>query len=129
MFKLDNQLLLKKDFPNLYAALLNKSKEFKNLSISEFGIQCGNGWFKVIYLLSSKLEPLITNLPDKDLYYAIQLTEDSGSLKFKLSNYTEEIKKTVNFYEKFSIGVCEICGEEGYLLNSDGIKISRCKDH
>lgn len=57
--ELDDKLC--RDFPNLYSD--------RHVSMQEtcmcWGFNCGDGWFDIIYNLSSKLEPLITPFINK----------------------------------------------------------------
>jgi len=58
--ELDEKLC--KDFPNLYTDRRNDMMA----TCMCWGFECGDGWFELIYDLSSKLEPLITNIIKKD---------------------------------------------------------------
>lgn len=98
------------------------------LYIHGFYMECQTGWDQLIYDLSSKLEPLAKkyNLENKDdeyfsPIYAESCKEKYGTLRYSLSNFTEEMYKIVNEYEALSRKTCEFCGKPGELKNTSWI--------
>lgn len=53
--KKELELQLKKEFPNLYSDLYGDCRT----TCMAWGFECGDGWFQLLYDLSSKLEPLV----------------------------------------------------------------------
>lgn len=107
--ELDDQLC--KEFPNLYADR-NKSSRETNMC---WGFTCQDGWFDIIYDLSSKLEAEILKQENKVDYKAAQCKEKFGSLRFYLTRETETMTKLIAEAEEQSSKTCEICGKEGKL--------------
>jgi hypothetical protein len=78
----------------------------------------GNGWFDLIWGLSSKIEPLIQKFIDENQdteYYpkAAQVKEKFGGLRFYMTCGTGEIFKLIEEAEALSCKTCEECGKPG----------------
>jgi len=103
------------DFPLLYADR-NKSSRY---SLMCFGFECFNGWYDIIYDLSSKLEPMIQKWidenPGKDYPRAIQVKEKFGTLRFYMTHATTEMYNAISEAEKKTETTCEACGKPGKL--------------
>lgn len=89
-----------KSFPLLY----------KNLTHFE----CGDGWFKIIWDLSEKLEALIGGMGGEDCF-ASQVKEKYASLRFYMESPSSEMKPLIAEAEKKSSETCEECGAYGRL--------------
>jgi len=102
-----------------------------------FGMECGDGWFNVVYGLCKE----IVELFEKNGYNAdeislvpTQIKEKYGTLRFYFgipdktqSKLYDEIYDIVDKWEKISGETCESCGEPG-VCESDGYWISTlCK--
>jgi hypothetical protein len=88
-----------------------------------FGIECGNGWYKLIDDLASKIEPLIK----EPFCYASQVKEKFASLRFYMSCYTDDISELIEKAEDESSRTCEVCGKPG-ACNGSGWLTVLCKD-
>jgi len=78
----------------------------------------GDGWFDLIWDLSSKLEPIIQKFIDEDqdteLYpKAAQVKEKFGGLRFYMTCGTSEIYDLTDKAEALSLKTCEECGKPG----------------
>ena len=105
-----------------------------------FGIETGNGWFKLVYELSEKLESIISKMPlpgyrEKDEIKetpfgtftlpagpmederpaASQVKEKFGRLSFYMTCATPEMYELIREAEKKSLTICEYCGKKGRL--------------
>jgi len=108
----NNYNVVIKNHPNLYKYLR--------------GIGCGLGWYKLIKNLSDELEEYIVILKKEwnqneyeYLPYAEDITAENGHLKFNLSTGTSnQIKQTIENYEKLSVNICEECGDLGIINNT-----------
>ena len=100
---------IKKACPNLYRKKVN--------------FQCRAGWSDIIFNLSKKLESLICDKPE---IYATEIKERYGSLRFSLSQETDEINALIDDAEIKSAKTCEECGEDGNIYWSGWFKV-RCK--
>lgn len=136
--ELDKKLC--KDFPLLYAD--RYLSEYRTGMY--FGFEVNDGWFQLIYDLSSKLEPLIRswiisnkNCPEhaddiaRGLSWwprAAQVKEKYGKLRFYMNFDTDEMSDLIRKAEALSGETCEICGQKG-TLNSSGWIRCRCSAH
>jgi len=91
----------------------------------------GDGWFDLIWELSSKLEPIIQKFikdnPDSDYPKAVQVKEKFGGLKLYMSFYIEKMYKLISETEKQSLKTCEFCGKPGESRSSRWIR-TLCDD-
>lgn len=102
------------DFPILYS---NRHLHNKESSMC-YGIQCDDGWFKLIYKLSEKLEAY-NNIIEPDWMEknpqvkASSVKEKLGGLRFYMqaTNHPDEIYAYIRLAENMSYGICEKCGK------------------
>lgn len=109
---LDEKLV--KAFPNLY----RDRHSSMGYTAMCWGFDCGDGWFKLIWDLSEKLEKLIIEYkkqyPDDEYYPAAsQVKEKYGTLRFYMNFETDEMRKLIDQAEKLSAKTCEVCGKRG----------------
>lgn len=123
--------------PNLEQRLYQTfPKLYQHLSYFE----CCDGWFDLIWNLSEKLESIIkiSPAPDPELfppeytspeqvYFAQQVKEKFGSLRFYLAFSTEEMEEVIHEFEEESKSVCETCGHPGKMRRLSHIRVS-CDD-
>lgn len=114
------------EFSLLYPA----RHENTSSSPSHFGFETDDGWFRIIYELSAKLETLIKRLPAKarDGYYAAQVKEKFGGLRFYMNAETEEMSRVIREAEARSTVICEMCGLPGRLRSRGWLK-TLCEEH
>lgn len=108
------------DFPNLY-----KDRDSDPLtSAMSFGFP-GDGWYKLIYNLSEKLEKMILSLPKEDIpfYRASQVKQKWGQLRFYMTAQTPDMTMIICQAENDSLKICENCGDEGCLRDDPFIKV------
>ena len=109
--ELDNKLV--KAFPLLYG---DRNAPMQSTAMC-WGFP-GDGWFDLIWDLSSKLEPLIQKCIDEEqdteLYpKAFQVKEKFGGLRFYMTCGSREIFDLINETEVLSHKICEECGKPG----------------
>jgi hypothetical protein len=100
--------LLCKDFPNLYRM--------------HNGFDVGDGWYGIIRDLSVKLEELIRREPEPAMYYAEQVKEKFGGLRFYMSCQTDGIRMAIQDAEDRAARTCEKCGQPGKARDGGWIK-------
>ena len=110
--ELDEKLV--KAFPLLYA---DRGADKRTTAMC-WGFSCNDGWFDIIWELSSKLEPLIQEFakkhPDVDYYpRASQVKEKYGGLCFYMTSATDEMWDLIHEAEEQSCKTCESCGKPG----------------
>lgn len=107
------QKLIKK-----YPVLFNQHGGDMRKTCMHWGLDCGNGWYKIIDELSEKLEP----------YHVVasQVKEKFGSLRFYLESVPlesfEEIYAHVDKAGIKSSKVCETCGSPGSIRGEGWFK-------
>ena len=109
--ELDEKLV--KAFPLLYG---DRSAPMQSTAMC-WGFP-GDGWFDIIWDLSSKLEPLIQKFIDEnqdtELYpKAFQVKEKFGGLRFYMTCGMDEISDLISEAEALSLKTCEECGKPG----------------
>lgn len=107
--------------------------EMAPLLYSEYcWLDCGQGWDKIIQSLSIKLENLIIELINKDLFifydhpHAMQIKEKLGALKFCISRGTKEMYDLIDEAKVESLNTCELCGFRGSIRCEQGWYSVRC---
>lgn len=121
--ELDNQLV--KEFPNLYRDRYGDKRE----TCMVWGFP-SDGWFQIIYDLSSKLEKLILEISEEKRasYKASQVKEKFGGLRFYMRASTPEMEALIDEAETLSLKTCEECGKPG-VLRSGGWLLTLCDEH
>jgi len=89
-------------------------------TIQLFGIECGDGWFDLIYTLSYKLEREIRKQPveERGAYAAVQVKEKFGGLRFYQDCFSYNMMSLISEAEKESTTICEYCGNTGKIDQS-----------
>jgi len=112
--ELDNKLV--KTFPLLYG---DRNASMQSTAMC-WGFP-GDGWFDIIWDLSSKLEPLIQKFIDENQdteHYpkASQVKEKFGGLRFYMTCGSDEIFDLIEEAEALSCKTCEECGKPGEAI-------------
>lgn len=119
--ELDKKLV--EDFPNLYA----DRHASMQVTCMCWGFP-GDGWYKLIYDLSKKLEFMILLLPEdqRKEMRASQVKEKFGGLRFYMTLYNKEFEAVISEAAKKSFTICESCGKKGQLIKAGWLYTS-CK--
>ena len=102
-----------------------------NLYRHGIGFECNTGWLQLLTDLSFKLEKLILEQPKPKDFFATQVKEKYGTLRFYMSIYSDEMEKLIEEAEDESAKTCEICGKPGEL-RYDGwyrVQCDKCYDN
>jgi hypothetical protein len=113
--KKELQLELVKKYPNLYKDFGGDMRK----TCMAWGLECGDGWYKIIDELSAKLEPLGV--------VAAQVKEKFGGLRFYINSGSEEAYKLISKAESESFKTCESCGNPGQRRGGGWVK-TLCED-
>jgi hypothetical protein len=112
-------------FPELYRQ--------KDLPMSQtcmcWGIECDEGWFDLLWMLSLALEDESKQTGAK--IEAMQVKEKFGGLRFYTGPCTDRGYTLINMAETLSVRTCEVCGKHGQTCNRTGgywLK-TVCKEH
>jgi hypothetical protein len=114
--ELDEKLC--KEFPLLYCGRYAD----KQTTCMCWGFAIGDGWYDIIYDLSSKLEPLIAEMSEDGRPRASQVKEKFGGLRFYMSSETDEMSKLISEAESASYITCEKCGAPGEQRGGGWVK-------
>lgn len=114
------------DFPQLYSVRDGDTRG----SVSHFGFETDDGWFRIIHDLSARLEEILEGLlaGERDEYYAVQVKEKFGGLRFYMSMETEEMSRAIQEAEAQSAATCEACGLPGKRRGRGWVK-TLCDRH
>lgn len=97
------------------------------------GFSCGEGWFGPLNELCSKIEQILTRLPEDERGFQVaQVKEKFGGLRFyidgpKNKEAYDDIQVLIGNAESACYKLCEDCGNPGTRRNSGWIKV-RCDD-
>ena len=135
--KREMQDKLFKEFPLLYG---DRNKSMQETCMC-WGVDCGSGWYGIIYDLSAKLEKEIQQFIDENpdlpcaccwqkesehkeaechgvkyeasYLRAVQVKEKFGTLRFYLTSGTDKMYDLIDEAEELSGKTCESCGKPG----------------
>ncbi|KZV77303.1 hypothetical protein PENSPDRAFT_660526 [Peniophora sp. CONT] len=98
-------------YPALYRGRVLSVRE----NLMSYGFACGDGWYPIIDRLSTTLTRHIGELPveKRDDYYAFQVKEKFGALRFYMTRSTQEMEDAISAAAQESLRTCEECGEPG----------------
>lgn len=130
------------EFPQLYRDRCRGSHETRMCD----GCCVGDGWFQIIYDLSTKIHNfcLKYNLTGNNYICAFQVKEKFGGLRFYLGNYhgnnytdlvplneeqNDELFKYIQDAENCSLETCDVCGSHGKQYEYKGFISTRCEVH
>lgn len=98
-------------FPWLYRG---KDKPI-SVSLMSFGFACEDGWFNLIWQLSTRLEEIARHegrLPDTDDWpEALQVKEKFGRLRFHIQFGSPDMRDAIDQASSLSEKLCELCGD------------------
>lgn len=124
----ENTMKFYSAFPRLYSG---KEKSQQESSMS-WGFQCGDGWFDLIWKLSSDIEAAARKEgidPDgSDWPEATNVKQKFGMLRFYVDNGSEEMRSMIDEACGESKRICEICGKPGALSGRNPVA-TLCEEH
>jgi len=142
----ENTQMLFRNFPRLYRG---DGQEKRN-AFMHWGFQCGDGWFRLIYDLSSSIERearrmgidtesedwprarqvkgkfgnlryyISTPGPTEDDINSLIAEQKNGVISFRPVSSIDAIRNLVEVAETQSAHICESCGLAGTLRTDDG---------
>lgn len=98
----------------------------------QYGFDCGDGWFDLIYKLSQDIEAVARengvspDLPEWPWCRGVK--QKFGSLRFHVFGNNERIYKLRYAASIQSFQICEHCGAPGQLLMADDLRVL-CLEH
>ena len=115
MNKENTEKLLKR-FPDLYRDYYLSPQQ----SCLCFGFECGDGWFKLLWDLSKKIEKYkITVIQVKEKFGGLRYYYYYGGEETKDEKNWDRVDKIIIAAENLSLKTCELCGKRG-KPNTDG---------
>lgn len=122
-----NTKKLLKDFPEFFPS---SNPLFSSRILVPFTLDCGDGWFKLIYQLCKDIKKVIDNTPkDPPSVTFIQIKEKFGTLRLYYAGGNDVIEKLIEEAEEKSAHICEVCGRRGSLSVSGGWYKTLCPYH
>lgn len=114
----ENAQKLLNDFPGLY----RPSDGFFN----EYVFQCDDGWFQLIYDLSSEITAAAKNKVEVPFPMVMQVKEKFGGLRFYVNSNKLNIDAAIEKAEEKSLITCEKCGSPGKIRSGSWSRV-RCE--
>lgn len=109
-------------FPRLF-----RPRGKPRVRLTGYGIQTGDGWYRLIYELCEQIQK---HADEKHFdVLATQVKEKFGGLRFYLRGADEHIDKLIEEAELKSCTMCEVCGEPGARRTSGGWLRTMCDKH
>jgi hypothetical protein len=117
------ELKLQEAFPSMFKDLYGNPKD----TCMAFGIECGDGWYKLLYDLFHGIQQELNKNGNPD-FVLDQIKEKFGLVRVYYSGYhSEEISKLIDIAEARSAVTCEKCGKLGKPNSKGWIKV-RCSE-
>jgi len=89
----------------------------------------GEGWEPLLRRLSERLTARIQAERSPQDYYAVQVKEKFGGLRFYMSQYTDEMGELIRDAEAESRRTCETCGAPGKIMAKRSWLKAACEKH
>lgn len=117
-------------------------EKFPKLYSKNFYFSVGDGWYNILFDLSSRLSELMENMDDETksvlresgvdfekTCLVAQCKEKFGSLRYYLNaGGSKEMNDLINAVEDIAGTVCELCGKSGKIRPGGWIKCL-CDEH
>ena len=117
------------DFPELFELRRPRKEGEKVMPSICYGLECGDGWYDLIYTLCSQIANYI-KWNEKDCkVQVLQVKEKFGGLRFYTNGVPDEIHGMIRMAEAMSYKICDVCGNKGETRNSRGWYETTCEEH
>lgn len=99
-----------------------------------WGFECRDGWYDILWRLSSRLEPLVSEWISQNPELAdahpraSQVKEKHGTLRFYMTFETEAMSSLIDAAEQESGVTCDVCGQPGVLRGTSWL-YTACDAH
>jgi hypothetical protein len=66
-------------------------------SLTPFGFQCDDGWYKILWRLCVDMEPLVADIEKEsgERFEVVQVKEKLGTLRFYVSHHSDAINERI----------------------------------
>jgi hypothetical protein len=100
-------------------------------SLTPFGFQCDDGWYKILWRLCVDMEPLVADIEKEsgERFEVVQVKEKLGTLRFYVSHHSDAINERIADASKESSRTCEVCGQPGKQRKTGGGLRAVCDEH
>ena len=117
---LENTKKLMGHFPQIFC---DRDKSVQE-SLIPFGLECGDGWFDLIYKMC---EDIMKCNPHEE-FKATQVKEKFGTLRFYVTSASDKIWDIIEKAEDDSANICETCGTRKEVTTENwGWVITACR--
>jgi len=93
-----------------------------------WGLEVGDGWYKLIFKMCAKLEKYLKKTGNKDFYFT-QVKEKFGSGRFYNYGGDDATDKIIEDAETLCGKTCEVCGKPGNIEKIGGWFYPVCSKH
>ena len=117
------------DFPELFELRRPRKEGEKVMPSICYGLECGNGWYDLIYTLCSQITNHLKWNKKDDKVQVVQVKEKFGGLRFYTNGVSDEIRGMIRMAEAMSYKICDVCGNKGENRNNRGWYETTCEEH
>jgi hypothetical protein len=121
--KAELQDILYKKYPKLF---IQKDLDETQTCMC-WGLEIGDGWFKLIDTLCTIIQDYIDNNKKEQVVFT-QVKEKFGTLRIYTEGNDDLVYGMIWFAEHTSETICDVCGKDG-KLNNTGWIACRCEEH
>lgn len=107
--------------------MVPKKTEGPQYAYPLFGIECGDGWFDLLWKLCEGIEKQLKKDKIKD-FEVNQIKEKFAGLRFYVAGCNNKIRKLIDKAEEKSCKICEECGEKGKRVHIRGWYLTLCDE-
>lgn len=100
---------------------------FPKIFDKDFCFECGDGWYDLIYNLSSEIQKICDNKLCEQVI-AAQVKEKFGGLRYYINGGNQEIFDLIDSAEEQSLTICEETGNIGSLHSKKGYMKTLCPE-
>ncbi len=99
-------------------------------TLMSFGFQHGDGWFRLVWRLCERLEPLVREFERQtgERFEVLEVKEKLGSLRFYPNHRPDAILNCIEAAQEESLRTCEVCGKQGQPRSGGWIQ-TLCDEH
>ena len=117
------------DFPELFELRRPREEGEKVMPSICYGLECGDGWYDLIYTLCSQITNYLKWNKKDDKVQVVQVKEKFGGLRFYTNGVPEEVSGMISMAEAMSYKICEVCGNKSKTNSIGGWYETTCEEH
>jgi hypothetical protein len=116
----ENTEKLMTDFPEMFSLVFEREHGIWPIA---FGVECGDGWFDIIYNLTKKIHEIDPTVK------ITQIKEKFAGLRYYITTGTDEVWNLIEEAENEASKTCEKCGtKENVKVRGEGWIRTTCQE-